>query len=138
MSLNDDEKAEWRARFITEAAAEHERRMGRSEAEKQEQKRVERTNSGRDALEREAEIARLRLEVREAFWNEQGYVAYIDSRGTRLWLTPGEYEERMSRRKRSKKPGAAKLAMPVVPQRVMLIALVVFLAVAVGIFVGGI
>ena len=137
MSLNDDEKADWRERFLAEAAQEHERRMGRSEAKKQEQNKVARTNSAREELEREAEIARLRLEVREAFWIQQGYVAYVDSRGTRLWLTPDEYEERMSRRKRKKKPGMPKLAMPEIPQRVVLVAVVLGLAVVVGLFVGG-
>jgi hypothetical protein len=139
LSLTDDEKAHWRERFLSEVAQEHERRTAAAAEQKSttEHKKAERTRSGREELEREAEIARLRLKVREEFWQERGYVAYTDSRGTRLWLTPDEYEERMARRKRRRKPTFAKNPWEAVPKRAVFVAIVLGLAVLVGLFVGG-
>lgn len=100
MPLSDEERDSWVRQFRAEIEREDERRRAQS-AEKAERKQH---HVHEAEMRREAELAQLRLEVREQFWREQAYVPYTDSRGVEIWLTPEEHDKRKrARRRRVKK-----------------------------------
>lgn len=75
--------------------AEHADRVAR-EADRQSGERE------RD-LDKHRAQARLRREVRDAFYKEKGYVEYENSRGETVWLLPEEHERRVRSRRHRKR-----------------------------------
>lgn len=94
MALSDDEKKRWEEQFRKEVLEEHHRRSELMRAREDED--VE--------LAKQAELLHMRMQVREQFWKDQGYVRYTDSRGQESWVTPEEYELRMERRRARGRP----------------------------------
>lgn len=96
VALTDEEKQKHSAAILAELAERH-----AAQAEAPTSKPVAKHTA--DA-EREAEIARLRLELQAQFHQDNGYVRYVDSRGTERWLSPEEAERRSKRRKGKRRP----------------------------------
>ncbi len=95
--LNEEEAAKVEADFRDELMAEHE---SRQEAQAL---REERSRAKRARTKHEAQILaeqKLKQQVREEFYKENGYKLYTDSAGREHWLTPEEYEWRMRARAR--------------------------------------
>ncbi len=99
MPLTEDERREWERRFRDEAEQEDaRRRAAASEAESQRLRSLHRAEQ-----QREAELAQLKLEVRESVWKEKGYVRHTDSRGVQIWISPEEHNKRNARRRKRRK-----------------------------------
>ena len=96
MPLNEEELDSWTRQFRAEIEREDQRRRAQTaDNAKRKQHHVHEADMRRDA-----ELAQLRLEVRELFWKEQNYVPYTDSRGVEIWLTPEEHDKRKRARRR--------------------------------------
>jgi hypothetical protein len=98
--LRDEEDA-LRQTLREELERDHAERL--EKLEKRKDRARARTHERRD--EQRAEIERkLKDEVRDQFYEEKGYVEYVDASGRREWVPKEEYEWRMRRRKKSRKP----------------------------------
>lgn len=125
MSLNDEERAQFVARFRDEVEAEHARREAR--------RRLTPSKAEQEDRLREAELARLRRQVREAWFEEHGYVKVLDGRGNARWVHPDDAE----RRKKKKRRAPIVVAQWTDNKRRMLIAAaVVAVAIVLGVLIG--
>lgn len=97
MSLTDEERLELEAKIRDELSREHEERIASLNRRREDSKRRHRS---REEAQRTAEVATLRQEIQQQFYEEQGYKKYVDSTGREVWLPPEEYEWRMRRRRR--------------------------------------
>jgi hypothetical protein len=125
LALSDEERREWEARFRKEVEEEHQRRTEAME----EVKRRQAEDAEIIKQERAAEIARIRAEVREGFFEGHGYVQYQDSRGQRMWLTHEEYERRTRRRR---KRGITSGPIDAKWRRIAVLATVILFAAFIG------
>jgi hypothetical protein len=128
MSLSPEEREEWTRRFREEAKNEHERRMQKAPHPSALQ------DEAWEEARKEAEIARIRSETRKEFWQDNGYIRYVDSRGAELWLTESEYKRRTTRRKKRQRvftPDWGGRAA-----RGLMLLGVIALAVIIGLFLG--
>jgi hypothetical protein len=128
MGLTPEERDEWARRFRDEAHDEHQRRM---------QKAAHPATAKDDAWEearKEAEIARIRTHTRNKFWEENGYVRYVDSRGAEIWLTQAESERRTAKRKRRQKVFTPDWGGRTA--RGLMLLGVIALAIVIGLFIG--
>jgi len=126
--FSDDERRELEARFRSEAAAEHQKRM--EKAQNPDRPDAEPV----DFRDRGSEMAKLRGQVREEFFVAHGYVKYRDTRGAEIWLTVDEVERRNRRKKRRKNNQPENRDSPV--RRIAVLIGVVVLAVVVGLALG--
>lgn len=101
MGLSDDEKDDFADKFRNEIAEKYRRRAELAAQPKKDKPFASTTDP--DA-EREAELAKLRLEVMDAYHKDNDFVRYVDSRGQERWLSPEEYERMRHRRRRKKRP----------------------------------
>lgn len=127
MPLSEDERRAMEEQYRREVREEHERRSALINHE--------RPLSSDEELARQVELARVRHQVREDFWKEQGYVKYLDSRGAESWVTPQEFAERWERRKARQRPWQEFL-LDGIGKRILVLAVVVTIAVVVGIVLG--
>ncbi|HCH64618.1 MAG TPA: hypothetical protein DFR83_17560 [Deltaproteobacteria bacterium] len=127
-SLTADELQEARARFESDLAEDHAKRVEKVARQKR------RSGGAASAREQEARnfaLNALRAEVQSEFYKQNGYKLYTDSTGRKHWLTPGEYEHRMERRKRRRH----RVIQPAVVDRgrnIVFMVGMVLLAVALG------
>jgi hypothetical protein len=128
--VTEEERAEVSQRILEELDQEHARRMAKSQPREDAPDPM-----SREVEDREAEIARLRVEIRDQFFAEHGYIRYRDSRGAEIWLTPDEHAKRLKRRSRRRDdegtPGSGDTA-----RRAALFLGVLVLAVVVGLVLG--
>jgi hypothetical protein len=94
MGLTPEERERWTEHFRDEVKNEHDRRIQKAPHPSALQ------DEAWEEARREAEIARIRTETRKKFWQDNGYVRYIDSRDAEVWLTKEEYERRTTRRRK--------------------------------------
>ena len=123
--MTDEERAEWQARYRAEVEEEDRRRRVQTEATEKRRQQTE---------DREVELAIIRQTAREAYYQEQGYVRYKDSRGTEIWLPADEYEQRTKRKKHRRNRFFENLGVK--GQRFLLVAAIVFLGIALGLILG--
>jgi hypothetical protein len=97
--LADDDE-ELRERILDELEQEHAERLEKLASRKRRAK--ERTEERKEALRLEG-TKKLRDELRDRFYDEKGYVEYVDASGRHEWVPKEEYEWRMRRRKRSRR-----------------------------------
>jgi hypothetical protein len=129
--LSDEERREIEARLRAELEHEHEARALHGD------RTIEQRDDDRRAAEivRESEVAKLRAEVKAAFWSERGFQRYVDSRGTEHWLTPDEYERRMQRRKH-RRPRNDPQKRNAALRRIAVFVGVLVLAIVIGLALG--
>ena len=96
----DDDEDELREKLLEELEHEHAERLEKLAHRKQRAK--QRTAERKEVLRLEGS-KKLRDEVRDQFYDEKGYVEYVDASGRREWVPKEEYEWRMRRRKRSRR-----------------------------------
>jgi hypothetical protein len=96
----DDDEEELREKILEELEQEHAERLEKLAHRKQ--RAHERTEERKQAL-RAHGTKKLRDEIRDRFYDEKGYVEYVDASGRREWVPKEEYEWRMRRRKRSRR-----------------------------------
>lgn len=126
--LTADELDEARARFESDLADDHERRLEKVARRK---RRAGGAASAREQEARNLALNALRAEVQADFYKKNGYKLYTDSTGREHWLTPEEYEHRMERRKRRRH----RVIQPAVVDRgrnILFMVGMVLLAVALG------
>ena len=92
--LTADELQEARARFESDLADDHERRLEKVARRK---RRAGGAATAREQEARNLALNALRAEVQADFYKKNGYKLYTDSTGREHWLTPEEYEHRMDR-----------------------------------------
>ena len=96
----DDEEEGLRKKILDELEQEHAERLEKLDHRKQ---------RARDRSEERLHVARaegakkLRDEIRDRFYDEKGYVEYVDGSGRREWVPKEEYEWRMRRRKKGRR-----------------------------------
>ena len=96
----DDAEEELREKLLEELEQDHAERLEKLAHRKQRAK--ERTEERKHAIRLQG-TKQLRDEVRDRFYDEKGYVEYVDGSGRREWVPKEEYEWRMRRRKRSRR-----------------------------------
>jgi hypothetical protein len=96
----DDAEDELRQKILEELEQDHAERLEKLAHRKQRAK--ERTQDRKEAVRLQG-TKKLRDEVRDRFYDEKGYVEYVDGSGRREWVPKEEYEWRMRRRKRSRR-----------------------------------
>lgn len=96
----DDAEEELRQQILEELEQDHAQRLEKLAHRKKRAK--ERTAERKEALRLQG-TKKLRDEVRDQFYDEKGYVEYVDASGRREWVPKEEYEWRMRRRKRSRR-----------------------------------
>jgi hypothetical protein len=124
--LPQDEE-DLRKNILDELEREHADRL--EKLEKRKDRARAKTHERREDVRAET-TKKLRDEVRDKFYEEKGYVEYVDASGRREWVPKEEYEWRMRRRKKSRKPD---LPMSNRMREVIVIALGFVVAVIVGI-----
>jgi hypothetical protein len=127
MSLTDEERRAYEDRFRAEVEQEEARRAALAS------KQDERTRQ-KEQEERAAEVAGLRLQVRQRFWEEKGYVRHIDSRGAESWIRPEEHARRLKHRQQRTKRATANLLYGERARQLVLVVTLVFLAFVAGLF----
>jgi hypothetical protein len=96
----DDGEEDLRQRILDELEQEHSERLEKLAHRKQRARA--RTEERKQELRVEG-TKKLRDEIRDRFYDEKGYVEYVDGSGRREWVPKEEYEWRMRRRKRSRR-----------------------------------
>ena len=96
----DDEEEELRKKILDELEQEHAQRLEKLDHRKQ---RARDRNEERMHVLRAEGTKKLRDEIRDRFYDEKGYVEYVDGSGRREWVPKEEYEWRMRRRKKSRR-----------------------------------
>jgi hypothetical protein len=96
----DGDEEELRQQILEELEQEHAERLEKLEHRKQ---RAKVRNEDRKQALRAEGAKKLRDELRDRFYDEKGYVEYVDGSGRREWVPKEEYEWRMRRRKRSRR-----------------------------------
>jgi hypothetical protein len=96
----DDAEDELRQKILEELEQDHAERLEKLAHRKQRAK--DRTQDRKEAIRLQG-TKKLRDEVRDRFYDEKGYVEYVDASGRREWVPKEEYEWRMRRRKRSRR-----------------------------------
>jgi len=96
--LDDDE--ELRERIREELEQDHAERLEKLAHRKQ---RAKERTAERKETQRLEGTKKLRDEVRDRFYDEKGYVEYVDASGRHEWVPKEEYEWRMRRRKRTRR-----------------------------------
>ncbi|HDS09527.1 MAG TPA: hypothetical protein ENN73_04800 [Firmicutes bacterium] len=92
--LNPEEEKELRTKIQKELEEKNFKSV------KEQKKRKEQYDT---MLEREKMIQKIIIEEEEKFYQSRGYVKYTSHTGNIYWLTPEEYETKMSRRKTRRK-----------------------------------
>ena len=131
MALSDEEKESIRLQLLEELAKEHEQREERA------QRKRDRRQLGtiRQETYRNQEIKQLQSNVRKQFYENNGYRLEKDPTGRDMWLSPAEQENRKRRvQGRSKKKHKDKEAM-IRQETMILYAVIIALAVLVGLFI---
>jgi hypothetical protein len=95
--LTAEELLEARARFETDLAEDHVRRIEKVEKRN---RRASGQASARVQEARNVALNGLKAKVQAEFYKKNGYKLYTDSTGREHWLAPEEYDQRMDRRKR--------------------------------------
>jgi hypothetical protein len=124
--LQDDEDA-LREKILGELEREHAERLEKLAARKDRARLKSRERQ--EDLRAESE-KKLKAELRDRFYEEHGYVEYVDGSGRREWVPKEEYEWRMRRRKRSRK---SDLPMSNRMREVVVTALAVLVVIMIGI-----
>ncbi len=122
-----DEEDALREKILEELEREHAERLEKL-ASRKERARIRSRERGEE-LRAESE-KKLKNELRDRFYEEHGYVEYVDGSGRREWVPKEEYEWRMRRRKRSRK---SDLPMSNRMREVIVTALAVLVVIAIGI-----
>ena len=99
MSLTDEERLELKDKFLEDIKEQHSQQL---EMQKEFASRQQAKNR-QNPFEREAEIAALRIQVRNEYYRSIGYVEYTDSRGLTQLISPEEAERRSRRRRKKRK-----------------------------------
>jgi hypothetical protein len=123
--VDDDE--ELREKLRDELEQEHAERLEKLDLRKRRAR--DRSEERMQALRAEG-TKKLRDEVRDQFYDEKGYVEYVDASGRREWVPKEEYEWRMRRRKRSRR---ADLPMSNRMREVVVTAVALVIVVLIGI-----
>lgn len=96
----DDDDDQLREQILEELEQEHAERLEKLAHRKQRAR--ERIEVRKEAVRAQG-TKKLREEVRDRFYDEKGYVEYVDGSGRREWVPKEEYEWRMRRRKKSRR-----------------------------------
>jgi hypothetical protein len=123
----DAEEDALRKKFLEELEAEHADRL--DQLDKRKSRAKARTRERREDFKLESQ-KQLKNEIRDQFYEEHGYVEYVDRSGRRQWVPKEEYEWRMRRRKKSRSSDAP---MSNRTREVMFYGLAVLVAVVIGI-----
>jgi hypothetical protein len=126
LPLFDDEE-ELRERLREELEQDHAERLEKLAHRKQ---RAKDRTTERKEMQRVEGTKKLRDDVRDQFYDEKGYVEYVDASGRREWVPKEEYEWRMRRRKRSRR---ADLPMSNRMREVVVTAVALVIVVLIGI-----
>ena len=120
------------AEFRAELEAEH---LERQEAQEAREIRATERQDKRKTRKEALEEAEIKEKVRAQFHKDKGYKLYTDSAGRKHWLTPEEYEWRMSARaRRDSRRKTFEPSIWVRQKSLMMYAGAVLLAVAIGLF----
>ena len=131
MALTDEERESIRLQLIEELTKEHEQRENRA------QRKRDRRQLGtiRQETFRNQEIKHLESNVRKQFYEKNGYRLEKDPTGRDMWLSPAEQENRKRRvqgRNKKKRKGKEDIIRQ---ETMILYAVVIALAILVGIFI---
>jgi hypothetical protein len=100
VTLTEDEKREFAEKFKADLAEKYRQRALESALPKRERAMA---STADPEAERDAEFAKLRLELLDEFHKANHFVRHIDSRGHERWLSADEYERMQNRRRRKKR-----------------------------------
>ncbi len=100
MALSEEERVEAERVFREELEAEHGERL---EALEKKRDKLRAKRETREQRQKNIELEELRTQLRDQFFLDKGYRRYTDSRGREHWLSPEEYDWRMSHRRRRRK-----------------------------------
>lgn len=101
MPLTEDEKQKIADQIRSEVTEKYRKRADDLASGKKQRPMASTVDS---EAERDAEVARLRLEVMDQFHKDHNFVRYVDSRGQERWLSPEEYDHMRNRRRRRRRP----------------------------------
>lgn len=96
VALDPEARARLEEEILADLEAERQLRL---DALTRVQERSARRGGTEESGDHNAEVNRLREELRARFHREHGYKRYVDGTGREVWLTPEEYAWRMSRRR---------------------------------------
>ncbi len=129
MSLNEQERDEWEARFREELEAEHQSHLQSMELKRARSR--DRTLQRR-ARSREHELSALKAEVREAFYHERGYKLYTDSNDRERWVPPEDYERLINRRRHRSRKTLYRPKLNIRARTILMYVVMLGLAVGLG------